>query len=282
MEGSVADYLEGVGTRQPGPDKVPFIAVPTTAGTGAEATKNAVLSRTGVGGFKKSLRHDAYVPDVAIIDPGLALGCPKQVTAASGLDALTQLLESYVSTRATPYTDALAITGLEHLGRSFVRAVERGESDIDARSGMAFAAYLSGICLANAGLGTVHGMAGPAGALSEVPHGVFCGTVLAPALDATISSLTRRRDALGALGKYAAAARALTGRTGGSLEDQLSALVTRVNDYLSVADLPPLRSYGITGEVAEQIAVAGNNKNNPYQFTADERLALLRAVLGDL
>jgi alcohol dehydrogenase class IV len=201
------------------------------------------------------------------------------VTGASGLDALTQLLEAYVSTKATPYTDSLALTGLEHLGRSFFRAVERGSSDVDARAGMAFAAYLSGVCLANAGLGTVHGLAGVAGALAPVPHGVFCARLLGPTVKQTIAGLTRRRDALGALGKYAAAAQALTGRSGGSLEEKLSLLVARIEEFVRVASIPPLSNYSLSDSIVAEIAANGSNKNNPYQFEPDEREELLRAAL---
>ncbi|MFW6213105.1 MAG: iron-containing alcohol dehydrogenase [Spirochaetota bacterium] len=279
MQGSIADYLEGVGSKEPTGTKVPFIAVPTTAGTGAEATKNAVLARRGPDGFKKSLRHHRYVPDVAIIDPQLALGCPASVTGASGLDALTQLLEAYVSTKANPYTDSLALTGLEHLGRSFLRAVERGTTDVDARAGMAFAAYLSGVCLANAGLGTVHGLAGVAGALAPVPHGAFCARLLGPTVKQTIAALTRRRDALGALGKYAAAAQALTGRSGGSLEEKHALLIARIEEYVRVAEIPSLSHYSLTEDLVTEIAAHGSNKNNPYLFEQAEREALLRAAL---
>jgi alcohol dehydrogenase len=274
---SIVELLEGVGSRAPSGRTLPFLAVPTTAGTGSEATKNAVLSRPGAGGFKKSLRHDRFVPEVALIDPTLHLSCPRDVTAASGLDAITQLLEAYVSTAATPLTDALALDGLAAAGRSFLRAVDRGSTDLDARAGMAYAAYLSGICLANAGLGTVHGLAGPAGALTDVPHGVFCATLLPRVVERTVHAVSGRRDALGVLGKYAAAGRALTGRSGGSLEDQIQMLIARLHEFVRVAGLPALSTFGFDETIVRSVATEGGNKANPYEFTVEERIGLLAA-----
>ena len=281
-EGSVEEYLEGVGTRTPPGAKVPFVAVPTTAGTGSEATKNAVLSRVGDGGYKKSLRHDAYVPDIAIVDPQLALSCPRALTAASGLDAITQLIESYVSRDASPFTDALALDGLAAAGRSFRRCVERGDADLEAREQMAYAAYLSGICLASAGLGTVHGLAGAAGAVAAVPHGAICGLLLPGVTAVGIERLRRKRDSPGALSKYASVGVALTGgpagRPAGSLEDRLEALVRVLSEYASLSSLAPLRSYGLAQDDLTAIARAGGNKANPYEFSVEEREQLLYRV----
>lgn len=276
-EGSITDYLEGVGTRAPSGRKVPFVAVPTTAGTGSEATANAVLSRQAA--FKKSLRHARLVPDVALVDPGLQLSCPRAQTAASGLDAITQLLEAYLSRTATPFTDALALDGLAAAGRSFLPAVERGDSDVGARAGMAYAAWLSGVCLANAGLGTVHGLAGAAGALAPVPHGVFCGALLPHVVERTIEAVSRRRDGSGVLSRIAAAGRALSSQSGGSLEAQMHLLVDRLVEFARVADLPRLSEYGMDTALARVIAEAGNNKQHPHEFDVDERYELLERAL---
>ena len=184
----VEEYLEGVGSKDPDGRRIPFIACPTTAGTGSEATKNAVISRIGAGGFKKSLRHEGYIPDAAIIDPELAIACPPSVSAAGGLDALTQLVEAWTSPQANPFIRSLCASGVSAIARSFSRVLADG-ADLEARSGMAYAAYLSGIALANAGLGSVHALASAVGSRFPIPHGVVCGTLLAKAAELNIQRL---------------------------------------------------------------------------------------------
>lgn len=170
-EGSVCDYLEGVGTKKPTGAKIPFVAVPTTAGTGSEATRNAVLCDRKAG-YKKSLRHDAYVPDVALVDPRLTLSLPPMMTMACGMDAIAQLIESYTSTRVENVTDALALKALTHAKESLLPLGLGESNDVVLREKMSYAALVSGITLSRAGLGAVHGLAGPLGALFQVPHGV--------------------------------------------------------------------------------------------------------------
>ena len=193
VQGSVRDFLEGVGTKAHPGEKVPFVAVPTTAGTGSEATKNAVIRGNGDLLFKKSLRHENFVPDAAIIDPELMLSCPPDITAACGMDAFTQLLESYVSTKATPMTDALAFSGLQHLKEALLPVSTTEGTNIHHRTAMAYGALLSGITLANAGLGVVHGLAGPLGGLMEIPHGLVCGMLVAAASAMNIRLLEREK-----------------------------------------------------------------------------------------
>ena len=194
VEGSITQYLEGVGDREHPGTKIPFIAMPTTSGTGSEMTKNAVISEVGEHGFKKSLRHTNFIPEMAIIDPEMMLSCPAGLTAASGMDAFTQLLESYVSRQANPMTDALALQGLKQIKNYLLRAYLEGDNNIEARSGMALAAMFSGITLAHAGLGLVHGFASPLGAYFDIPHGVVCGTLMAPVFAYTIENLIDQPD----------------------------------------------------------------------------------------
>ena len=271
----VADYLEVVGTKFHDGIKVPFIAVPTTAGTGSEATKNAVLSRTGDGGFKRSLRHDNLVPDLAIIDPELMIGCPAVITAAGGLDAFTQLLESYVSTAASPMTDALAWSGMERVHDSFIPLCTGSRDDAALRGGMAYAALMSGITLANAGLGVVHGLASPLGALFGIPHGIACGTMLAVAVRATIKKLVTLEDVNG-LKKYARVGALFTGcdliETGTcceALADLLDALVDKLK-------MPRLSSFGVKEDHLDRIIDEAGNKNNPAALDRGEMREMLR------
>jgi alcohol dehydrogenase len=196
---SVVDHLEGVGPelRYCGP-ATPFIAVPTTAGTGSEATKNAVLSLPGQ--YKKSFRDDALVAQWAIVDPDLLATCPPELIAADGMDAFTQLLESFVSTRANPLTDALARSGLAAASEALLPLY--CSPSPAAREKMAYASLVSGICLAQTGLGSVHGLAAPLGAFFPIPHGVACGTLLAAATRVNIAALREREPQSEALAKY--------------------------------------------------------------------------------
>ncbi len=286
MEGSVAEYLDDVGTRKPTGSRLFFVAVPTTAGTGSEATRNAVISRRGDAGFKKSLRHEAYVPDVAIIDPELALSGPPGVTAASGMDAVTQLLEAFVSTAANPFTDALALEGLRSAGRCFMRAVQVGGQDIEARAGMAWAAWLSGVCLANAGLGVVHGVAQPAGTRTDIPHGVLCGTLIGEATRLTIGLLMRHaygdpvsEPARAALEKYAEAGKALSGRDADSLNGNCALLVRTLDTFIRESGISRLSAYGFDDALVEQCASETGLKNHPWPLSAGEIVSIMRARL---
>ncbi len=263
----VTEYLEGGGKSHDG-RRLPLAAAPTTAGTGSEATKNAVLSCVGENGFKKSLRHDNFIPDLAVVDPELTLSCPPGITAACGMDAITQLIESFVSIKSSPLTDALAISGLSYASQSLLRAYENGEKDKTARAGMALAACLSGITLAHAGLGVIHGFGASVGGRFPVPHGVLCGNLLAPVVRQTVRKLKENGDRK-TLEKFASIA-GLFGK--GTLADTLSELTEKL-------DLPRLSRYGLTEKDLPGLARMTENKNYPVPLSAGEREAALRERL---
>ena len=275
VQGSVKEYLEGVGTREHPGTKLPFIALPTTSGTGSEATKNAVISQIGKEGFKKSLRHENFVPDIAIVDPDLTLSCPVDITAASGMDCFTQLTESYLSDKATEYTDALAWEGLKTLKSSLVQCYNNGQ-DIVARSGMSFAALTSGICLANAGLGVVHGFASSIGGLFNVPHGVVCGTLMAPANALTVRELRKRNSNQEALNKYVSLGRLFLDEEGKSDDYYIDGFVQYLGKLSDDLNLPNLGQYGIKEEDIEPICRITELKNNPVKLSIDYLIEILK------
>lgn len=281
----VLDFLEDVGRGLPyqGP-ALPFIAVPTSAGTGSEATKNAVLSMRGADGYKKSFRHELLVAQAAVVDPRLLASCPPELIAAQGMDAFTQLLESYVSRRANPFTDALAASGLEAVAEGFLAAWEGGDSERarHGRAAMAYAALLSGITLAQAGLGSVHGLAQPFGALFPIPHGVACGTTVAAATRVNVLALEAREPHSPALGKYARVGRLLCGAPGLDDAAARAALVATLEAWTVRLALPRLGCYGVCeADIPRIVAGARGNsmKTNPVELTDAEIGAIVRARL---
>lgn len=278
---SVFDYLEGVGTgKKHDGIKVPFIAVPTTAGTGSEATKNAVLRCVGPNGFKKSLRHDNFVPDVVVIDPELMLSCPPDITAASGMDAFTQLLESYVSSKSTPLTDALAFSGLCYAAKNLIPACTTGAECIDVRAGMAYAAFLSGITLANTGLGIVHGLASAMGGLFDIPHGIICGTLVSAATKVTIDILKKRADTgEEALTKYARIGTLLSENDNGDTDHSCDLLIRKLEEWTDMLNLPLLSDIGFKESDIENILDRTGNKNNPVKLDRIEIRLILESRL---
>ena len=280
---SVLDHLEGVGPELPyhGP-ATPFIAVPTTAGTGSEATKNAVLSQHGKGGYKKSFRDERLVAEIAVIDPDLLASCPAAVIAANGMDALTQLLESYVSTRANPFTDALAESGLAHV-RDSLPAWYEGRGDPTARrAGMAYAAFLSGVTLAQVGLGSVHGLAAPLGAFFPIPHGVACGSLVAEATAVNVRALRERAPDHPALAKYAAAGRLLAVQPGLDENEAIAALLATLHDWTRRLALPGLGAYGVTPADIPRLVTncrGSSMQTNPTRLDDAEIAALIAARL---
>ncbi len=274
MPGSVKNYLEKVGDKSPKDKEVPFIAIPTTSGTGSEATKNAVLSEIGPDGFKASLRHNSYIPDIALIDPELMLACPPHVTAAAGMDTLSQLLESYLSTAATPLTDALAISGLEHLSRSFPAVCHNQARNVAYRADMAYAAYLSGLTLANAGLGTVHALAGTLGGYVPLPHGEICGTLLAPVMQKTLELMSEDNPALN---KMCRAANILSKREHKNLREGALALIDHLEWLQRETSLNKFKKNHLTNQIIVKTSESSGNKYNPVIIAKSDLETIIRS-----
>lgn len=272
--GPVERFLEGVGNQKPSGRKLPFIAVPTTAGTGSEATSNAVLTSVGGAGFKRSLRHQRFVPDIALVDPSLSLSMPRNITVACGMDAFSQLVEAYLSTQASPFTDALAFDGIRAVRRSLLTVCNDG-TNLAARADMAYAALLSGIVLSQAGLGVIHGFASAIGGLFPVPHGVVCGTLMAAGNRITLERLRRNSDNPGALDKYCRLGRLFMGDEMATTEycqDLFIAELDKLTDEFAIA---PLGQYGIDEMRFEQIINQTGNKCNPVALDREEMRRIL-------
>lgn len=278
--GSVEDYLEGVGTKKPNGKTLPMIAIPTTAGTGSEATKNAVICRRGETGYKKSLRHDNYIPKLIIIDPQLYIHCPTEIMGSCGMDAFCQLLESYISTSANILSDALAWRGLTLFIENFSDLCLSENRDSDQMGHIAFAAYLSGITLANVGLGTVHGIAGPLGGFYPIPHGTACGTLLPEVMRRTIERLYLDDPQQSVIIKLENLGRHIKENSSISLDEKPALMVCQLIDqWLTDLEIPRLSQFGIIESDLENIATASGNKNNPIQFTKEEIKEIIKARL---
>jgi alcohol dehydrogenase class IV len=275
--GSLLDYLEVIGRGQPlRVLAAPFIAVPTTAGTGTEVTRNAVLASCPQR-VKVSLRSPLMLPRLAVVDPELTLDLPPQVTARTGLDALTQLIEPYVSNRANPLTDGLCVEGLARASRALRRAYDNGH-DRAARADMSVASLMGGLALANAALGVVHGIAGPLGGMFPAPHGAICAALLPYGIEMNIRALRARHPASEPLRRYETVARLLSGRPQASAEDA----VEWTREICRELQIPPLRAYGVRDtdypELVEKAERASSMKGNPIVLTPDElREVLMRA-----
>jgi alcohol dehydrogenase class IV len=275
--GEPLDFLEVVGKgRAITVPPLPLIAVPTTAGTGSEVTRNAVLGSPDHC-IKASLRSPLMLPRVALVDPELTYGLPPAITASTGLDALTQLIEPYVSVRANPLTDAICAEGIRYAAGALRRAYRDG-ADREARRDMALASLFGGLALANAGLGVVHGFASPLGGSWKAPHGALCAALLPHGMAANVAALRSRAPQHPALERYAAIARLLTGRSDATAEDG----VDWVRALCADLNIPPLRAWGITEAdlpgVIEEAARASSMQANPLQLSADELLAVVTAA----
>ncbi len=281
---SVMDHLEGVGRGLPWPGPAaPFIAVPTTAGTGSEATKNAVLSRRGADGFKKSFRHDELVARLALVDPDLLASCPPELIAANGMDAFTQLLESWVSLRASAFTDALAANGLQAFRDGFWAVwQDPAGAPPEARARLAWASLASGIALAQAGLGSVHGLAAPLGAFFPIPHGVVCGTLVAEATRVNIAALRERDPDSPILARYAEAGVVLGNRLYGSPQAAQDGLVEQLEEWTERLRLPRLSAFGMCEDDIPRVVAnsrGSSMQTNPVLLEDDDIAGILRARL---
>lgn len=289
------DHLEGVGRGVPYPGPAtPFVAVPTTAGTGSEVTKNAVLTgrlpdaAPGVPPFKKSFRDERLVARVAVLDPDLLAGCPAAVIAGDGMDAVTQLLEAFTSSGASPFTDAMARTGLEAAAGALPRwhaaalaGAAAGETGAE-RAAMSWAACCSGIALANAGLGAVHGIVAALGARYPVPHGIGCGILLAATTRTNISALATRAPRAPALARYAEAGRVLAGDP--SLPDEAArdALAATLEAWTAALQLPCLAAFGaVAGDIPDLVEESRGSsmRTNPVVLADEEIAGILAACL---
>ena len=273
--GEPLDYLEIVGKGQPlAEPSVPFIAVPTTAGTGSEVTRNAVLASPG-DHVKASLRSPWMLPRLAVVDPELTYDLPPEVTASTGLDALTQLIEPYVSIRANAMTDMYCLEGIRRAARSLARAYEDGR-DSAARADMSLASLLGGLSLANAGLGAVHGFAAPVGGMFPAPHGAVCAALLPWVMEANIRALRARAPESEPLRRYQAVAAILTGRPDARAELGVE-WVAELCERLAIA---PLSTYGVTeahfDALVEAARRASSMKGNPIVLETAE----LRGILS--
>lgn len=260
--GDPVDYLPLDGpARAIAQPAVPCVAVPTTAGTGAEVTANAVLS-VPARRVKVSMRSPLLLPRVALVDPVLGLGAPPAVTASSGLDALTQCLEAFVSVHANPVSDALAAEGLRRAGSGLRRAHADG-ADLAARTDLALCALLSGMALANAKLGAVHGFAGVVGGMVDVPHGFACAALLVPVVEANLRAGAAPQ-------RYQAAARLLTGRPDATAADGVAWL----RETVELLAVPGLAAYGLRPEHAEEVVAktveASSTRGNPVVLTHEQ------------
>jgi alcohol dehydrogenase class IV len=272
----VMEYLEVIGAGQPlSVPGAPFIAIPTTAGTGTEVTRNAVLA-SSEHRVKVSLRSPLMLARLAVIDPELTHDLPPHVTARTGLDALTQLIEPYTSSRANPLTDGYCLEGMQRVARSLRHAYHDGR-DAEARLDMSLASLLGGLSLANAGLGVVHGFAAPIGGMFPAPHGAVCAALLPHGMAMNIRALRARGSE--ALRRYERVARTLTGKSDASGEEG----VEWVRELVRELQIPPLGTYGIQASdvatLAEKASKASSMKANPLPLTSDELREVLTCAL---
>lgn len=276
--GEPLDYLEVVGAGKPLlRSALPWMAIPTTAGTGAEVTRNAVIV-VPERRVKVSLRSPHMLARVALVDPELTLDLPSSVTAATGMDALTQLFEAYVCNRANPMTDVLCRDGLPRVAKA-LPAVWLNPHDAVAREALSLGAMWSGLALANAGLGAVHGLAGPIGGMFPAPHGAICAALLAPVMAANIAALRARSPEHRALHRYAEIAGWLTGRSDATPEEG----VQFIESLVATLQIPRLSTFELAEDripdIVAQAQQASSMKANPVVLTATELASALNRAI---
>ena len=276
--GDPLDYLEVIGAGRPlERTSAPFIAIPTTAGTGSEVTRNAVLA-SPEHRVKASLRSAGMLPRLAVVDPELTLDLPRSITASTGLDALTQCIEPYVSVRANPMTDLFCVEGIRRAATTLPRVWENGR-DREARGEMAWASLLGGMALANAGLGAAHGFAAPVGGMFAAPHGAICAALLPHVMEMNVQALRARAPGSEPLRRYEEVARLLTGQSHAAAEDG----VRWVAALCHKLEIPPLRAYGVTGsdipDLVAKAAHASSMKGNPIALTSEELRRIVSSSL---
>jgi alcohol dehydrogenase class IV len=276
--GDVLDYLEVIGAGRAFERRgLPMAAIPTTAGTGTEVTRNAVLA-SPEHGVKVSVRSPYLLPRLAVVDPDLSASMPPDLTARVGCDALAQLIEPFVSTRSNPLTDAVCREGLRRAATALPRAFHDGD-DGEARQAMAAAALLSGMALANAGLGVIHGLAGPIGGMVAAPHGSLCAALLPIGMEVNLRALRHRMPGNPVLQRFEELGALLTGRLESTAHDAVrwaEALVTELS-------IPRLSSFGLTAEmtptVVQRARVASSTRSNPIELTDDELAEIVERAL---
>lgn len=273
--GDPLDYAEVIGRGLPiTHPSVPWVAIPTTAGAGAEATRNAVLVEPTLKA-KVSLRSYLMLPSLVIIDPELTVSLPPGITAATGLDALSQLIEPYVSIKANPATDALCRAGIPLIARSLQRACEK-PGDLRARSDLALSAWWSGVALANAGLGAVHGFAGALGGMTEAPHGLLCARFLAPVCRANVAALRIIQNGEATLQRYADLAALLTGNPVATIDEGIDWLETWIHSL----PLPRLPGWQIAADAVIDAALRSSSmKGNPVALDRKQLADVLANVM---
>jgi alcohol dehydrogenase class IV len=279
QSGEVMDYLEVIGHGKPFQSPgLPMVAVPTTAGTGSEVTRNAVLS-SNEHKVKVSMRHPSMLPDMALVDPALTVSCPPTITAATGLDALTQLIEPFLSCKANPMTDAFCRQGIPLAAQSIRTVVEKPE-DKQARTDMALASLLGGLALANAGLGAVHGIAGPFGGMFPgAPHGAICAALLPGSLEVNHRVIKDRHPDHACLQRFDELARMINGEAHASFESMLNWVV----ETIVKLNIPGLGTYGFSNEHLPDLIQKSKNassiKGNPIELTHNEIQTILQKAV---